>query len=511
MPERKKDPESPATTSEAYDFMNSRWATMDVVLGGTETMRAAGEMVLPQHERETDDQYEERRIRATLFNVTDQTLQSLVGRPFSDPVTLGDDIPGQIRSVLESDIDGLGNDLQVFARNWFEEGLSKAFAHVLIDVPAAPEGTGPALEEGGNVRTLRDDQGRSPYWILIHPENVIFMSAIVVNGREVLDHVRIAEIQVTRVGFAFTFKQRIRVFNAPAVDGEMATFQVWELQEKKKAQEKDKWEIIEEGELGVPFIPLVTFYTDREALGVGKPPLLDLADLNIAHFQSDSDQVVTLTVARFPILAAIGNFDDSEGELQVGPKKILVNPDPNGDFKYVEHQGKAIEAGRQYGLDLVGQMEGFGGQFLTKKPGNETATARALDSAEATSPLQDMTFRFIDALEEALDMTAIWLGIQSGGGSVEMATEFGPEESDAADLNSLDKANTRRVISDRRYATELQRRGVLSDDYDFEEDQAEVASDKESALAMMPDIDPNPDDDDDDDDPLDEPGTGTDG
>jgi hypothetical protein len=44
----------------------------------------------------------------------------------------------------------------------------------------------------------------------------------------------------------------------------------------------------------------------RCAFGDGEPPLLDLAYLNVKHWQSQSDQDNILHIARVPILALIG-------------------------------------------------------------------------------------------------------------------------------------------------------------------------------------------------------------
>ena len=118
-------------------------------------------------------------------------------------------------------------------------------------------------------------------------------------------------------------------------------------------------------------------------------------------------------------------------------------------------------------------MAHYGAEFLTKRPGRETATARALDSAEATSPLQDMTTRFVDALNQALFVTAQWLKEESGG-TVEMTTDFGPENPDQSDMNILKFTRRLGDISRKAYLEEQKRRGILSDEYNIEEDLEQI-------------------------------------
>ena len=103
-------------------------------------------------------------------------------------------------------------------------------------------------------------------------------------------------------------------------------------------------------------------------------------------------------------------------------------------------------------------MGEYGAEFLKKRPNRETATARALDSSESTSALQDVTIRFVDAVENALDLTAKWLGIESGdGGSVELQTDFGPNPLGGEALRVLIEARKNRDISRESFVKELKR------------------------------------------------------
>ena len=486
-----KNPKSPATTSDAYDSMLPSWAKIQTVLDGTDAMRASERLYLPQHHAEVDQAYEERLLRCTLLNISKLTLESWVGRPFSDPIQF-EDVPPDIETLLE-DVDQLGTDAQVFLRGWFSDGLAKSFSHVYIDMPRT---------DVDAERTMADDKAENirPYWVHIHPSQIFFADSEVINGREVLREIRIMESVNERVGFAEISKPQIRrVFLA--INEETGLFQgmVELYQQENPDKDEDKWILTESYPFDLDEIPLVTFYSNRDAFMHGTPPLEDLVNLNIAHWQSTSDQRAVLTVARFPILALSGGTDDNS-ELQIGPNRWLYAPDPAAKFYYVEHTGAAIEAGRKDLLDLEEQMSEYGAEFLKKRPGTQTATARALDSAEATSPLQDMTLRFKHAVDRALDLTAKWLGQESGGTAM-ISTEFGPEEVNQADLNTLRETRKMRDISREAYLEELIRRGWLDEEYDIEADAAKLEQETLDMFAAMPDeLKPGGDDDDDDDD-----------
>lgn len=474
-----KDPKSPATTSAAYDQMAPRGHLIETLLGGTEAMREAGETYLPRHQEETDKGYQERLASAVLLNMVEQTLDTLSGKPFSEPIKLNEDVPKAIEETILPDVDLQGNNLDVFARQWFREGMAKALCHVLVDMPR------PAPREDGQPRTLADDrrEGLRPYWVMIKPECLLFARSEVINGVEVLQHVRIIEHYMEQDGFAEVCKRRIRVLEPGLV-------QLWEPVKKSNAQ-KEEWALADEWATGLNYVPLVTFYADRQGFMMGKPPLLDLAHLNVAHWQSASDQRHILTVSRFPILACSGASGEDSDPVVVGPNKVLYNPDPAGRFYYVEHTGQAIAAGRTDLKDLEEQMAGYGAEFLKRKTGGQTATARALDSAEATSDLSAMTGLFEDALAQALDITADWLRLGPNGGTVELVKDYDLSETDAPGLQALQVAREKRDISRKTYLNGLRLRGVLPEDFDEDEDWEELMEEISEAMGRAGlDLDP---------------------
>lgn len=479
-----KDPKSPATTSSAYDCMAPRWRVIESLLGGTESMRTAGELYLPKHVEESDKGYQERLQAAVLLNMVEQTLDTLSGKPFSEPMKLNEDVPAGLSDSILLDVDLQGNDINVFARQWFREGMAKALAHVLIDFPR------PAPRADGQPRTLADDraEGLRPYWVLVKPECLLFARAEVINGVEVLKHVRILEHYTEQVGFAEVTKCRIRVLEPGLV-------QLWEPKERKNNSQKEEWAMVDEWATGLNYIPLVTFYADRQGFMEGKPPLLDLAWLNVAHWQSTSDQRHILTVTRFPLLACSGASGEDSDPVVVGPNKVLYNPDPQGKFYYVEHTGAAIKAGRDDLQDLEAQMAGYGAEFLKKKSGTQTATARALDSAEASSDLSAMTGLFEDALAQALDITAEWMRLGVTGGTVELVKEYEIAEEDTAALEFLKFLREKNDISRKALIQAAILRGILPEDFDEEADWQQVVDEvsqrSELLGSTLMDLDPS--------------------
>lgn len=465
-----KDPLSPATTSLAYDAMSNSWQMLTDLLGGTESMRAGGGAYLPQHSEETDSAYQARLSKATLNNVFERTLNNLSSKPFSEELKVNDDVPAVIQPFMD-DIDLQGNKLAVFTREWFKTGLHKGLCHVLIDLPRLD----PSAD--GGPRTLADDRTQNvrPYWCLVRPENVIFMEVECIDGVETLTHLRILEVFTERVGFAEVVKKRIRVL-------EPGTVTIWEPTGRQK-NGVEEWAQTDAYSTGFFIIPFVTFYAnDHETPGLVKPPLLDLAYMNVKHWRSTSEQDHALTVARFPILACSGATEEDSDPVVVGPNKVLYNGDPQGKFYYVEHTGAAIEAGRQSLEDLENAMADYGAEFLKDRPGDITATSKAIDSAESSSDLASIVGVFEDAVAAALTFTAELARAGDKGGTIELVKSYTPDLADQPGLAALGAARLSKDISRETYLNGLVLRGVLPEDFDLEANLEQLQDEADQAL-----------------------------
>lgn len=460
----------PATPSQAYLQMELRWRKIQTLLDGTEAMRLAEREYLPQHEGESNWAYAERLQRSTLLNMTKMTLDSWVGKPFSAKIKVGEDVPDEIDNLF-TNVDLQGNDLNVYSRNWFREGVAKGFCHTLVEFPR------PQPRPDGKPRTLADDQQQKlrPYFVKIAPENLIFAHAIVVDGVEVCDHVRIQEQHVEVVGFSEVVVNRIREM----VPGQVT---IYKQVPDEKRRNKMKWVIEEQYPYGLPFIPLVTYYAEREGFMLSNPPIEDLADLNIAHWQSDSDQTAILTVCRFPVVCVSGAMSDAN--LTIGPHAWLNCPDPAGRYYYLEHSGKAIASGHTDLETKKEQMAEYGAIFLIKRPGGATATANALKTAEVTSPLQDMTIRFQAALNEAIALLGKWMKIDETG-TVQVNTDFGMEPGDLPHLTALGAARIQKDLSRVQYVRELHRFGVLGEEFDPDQNNTELLQEMEDQAKQV--------------------------
>lgn len=442
--------------------MAQEWPIVAALLGGTAAMRAAGTTFLPKWPNEEQSSYDTRVGTATLFPALGRTISVMAGKPFSKQLTLQEDVPANISEWCQ-DADQQGNSLHSFSADLMAECLGFGLCGVLVDYP----------QVGPDVRTLQDERqlGARPYLVFIRHDQLLGWKTQRVGGVTKLTQLRIAETAEVEDGpFGTKLVKRVRVL-------EPGRFEVWQ------QAEKDEYVSIESGTTTLSEIPFVPFYGKKKGFMWGVSPLLDLAYLNVKHWQSQSDQDTILHVARVPILAMIGADDDST--LTVGASSAVKLPS-GGDMKFVEHSGAAIEAGAKSLEALESQMITTGAELLVIKPGEQKSATQSNNEAEANkSDLQRITESFEDSLDQVLQLMAKWTG-QPEGGHVTLFKDFGAATLTDASAQLILSMQQAGLITKPTAIREQQRRGMLAADIDPEEELALVAEEG-PPLGTLPD------------------------
>jgi len=427
--------------SPEVEAMATQWPIVDALLGGTPAMRAAGETFLPKFPNEDADSYRARLNASTLFPAFRRTLSVMAGKPFAREITLGEEVPPRV-SELCQDVDLQGNSLHVFAARLFREALAYGVCGALVDYPTT-----------SGARTLADERtlGARPYFVHVRHDQILGWRMEEAGGRSRLTQLRIAEgAQVPDGPFGVRTVSRVRVLEPGR----------WWLYQ---AMDDGKYLVIDEGTTTFSEIPFVPFFGAQTGTMTGVSPLLDLAYLNVKHWQSQSDQDNILHVARVPILVATGVEDDFS--LVVGASKAVKITSSAGSLQFVEHSGAAITAGLESLAALEQQMIQTGAELLVAKPGQRTATEAATDAESNKSDLQTMAEAFEDGLDQCLQFMADWLRLPEGG-HVAMFKDYGAASLSEASGQLVVQMSGAGLIGKRTAIRELQRRGALSPDLD---------------------------------------------
>lgn len=405
--------EKPNNTNAQYKAMSDAIKIVRDVAGGTPSMRNAGTTYLPQEPAETDAAYKRRKERSVLFNAYLRTRGALTGMVFKKDPTIAEDVPEIIRQHLEN-VDMAGTHFDVFAKEIFENAF-EGHAFVFVDMQKA-------LPSGA---TLADEKavGLRPYWVKYRVDQAVNWRTARINGEQKIVQITFCETSSEpsgKYGEAEVTRYRVLML----VDG-VVTWELWR-HDKGQSKEEDQFIIEDSGTIkGFSEIPVSVVYGRKKGLCYSEPPLLDLAYLNIRHWQNYSDYSNILHVAQVPILHRKGATTEQQA-VEIGVGSTVDTP-TEGDLKWVEIQGNGITASQKELADLEQRMAVMGLSILADKNTVETtATQSRQDYQERQSDLATMARSLKDCLEQALKFHAQYLGLDlkaNDGGSIELGVE----------------------------------------------------------------------------------------
>jgi len=429
------------------------------LMQGTPAMKLAGEEFLPRHPLESQISFNNRLTQTVLLPGYNKTVSFLAGQVFQTDLTFADDVPDEVIEWAER-IDVKRNGINIFSKRFMMNGMGKGVSHIFIDVPKKPEGTYSKKDE--------KDLGLRPYFKEINPEDILG-TVEDENGKLIL--IRIAESVTEKIGrFGSKIVKRIRVIEPGK----------WELFEE---QDDSSAKSIDNGTFSTNEIPIVTYIPGEEITQItGKPPMLDLAEINGSHWSSSSHQRNILSVARVPIL--FGKLIKLE-KMPVGVATMVTSDSKDASMNYIEHTGAAIEAGRNDLKDLEAQMALYGLQQLIPRVGNMTATEKSITSQEASSSLSTWALNLQSVLQQAFEIACLLMDIDFPKKGVIVNTDFLFGVADYETLTLILKSHEQGVLSAEGCFEEIRRRGVFDEHRDWEEESEMIEIDKQKNADLM--------------------------
>ncbi|MHC4867882.1 MAG: DUF4055 domain-containing protein, partial [Planctomycetota bacterium] len=386
-----EDKDKPTAKSVAVKAMLPSQVKCRDIDKGWDRIRESTTDYLPRHPKEESANYTIRLNRPVFINFFARTIDGLTGMVFRKDPTLAEDVPEPIVEHWEN-IDNAGTHGAVFAKTVFREAVLAGHSVIMVD---APEVEGPLNYAQEKARGLR------PYWIRYDAEDVYGATTERISGRTVLTRIRLRVVSTEPAGkFGDKEVERVKEFyrDVRTKDGVETVTVGWRLYEKSN----DEWKKAKEGVLGgQDEIPVVFIYGKRMAPYVSQPPLEDLANANILHYQTNSDYYHCMHTANVPTLFL--KSCGEEGSVTIGPNSILLVDDESADAKWVETSGAALGHTRQALEDVKGEIATLGLNFLSPdKRAAETAESKRIDKAESDSSLSAIARSLEDGLEQCL-------------------------------------------------------------------------------------------------------------
>lgn len=429
---------------------------------GTYQIRRRHRRYLPQEPRELDESYDNRLSRSVCPPYYIRLERMLAGMLTRKPVRLND-VSDVVREQL-FDVDLMGNDLNVWTYETARKMVRYGHIGVLVDAPSAGE------------------YGR-PYWVTYTPRDILGYRTELVEGAQKLMQLRLAEKVILPDGeFGEKEVEQVRLLRP----GEF---------EIHRRNDQGEFEVVDSGTTTMDHIPFSVAYANRVNFMESRPPMMDIAELNLKAYQMQSDLDNMLHIAGVPMLAFFG-FPQAAEEVTAGPGEAISFP-AEGDARYIEPEGKAFDAQFKRIEQVASQINELAlSSVLGQKLSAETAESKRIDRSQGDSTMMVIAQNMQDLIDNCLEHHAHYLNITEVGSSYVnrdfLGTRLEPQE-----IQALLQLYTAGTITQETLLLQLSEGEVLGDDFDIE---AEIEATQLGGLGGEQEPQPVEDDDE----PLDE-------
>lgn len=456
------------TQHKDYQRMLPKWQRCRDCVSGQDAIHDAGETYLPRLTDQSDSAYLAYKNRAQFYNCFWRTVAALSGMMFrKNPIVeCSENIAEMLNDVNLSNI-----TFDVFAYQIAIEIMTTGRVGVLIDYPNQ-QVQGMTLAEASRLN-LR------PTMQQYRAETVINWRVKRINNVNKLVLLVLTEDLVTIEGDGFIEKYETVYRVLDLVDDSKYRVRIFRVNDKKENEQiGDDLYPMMNGK-NIDFIPFIFIGIDDTTPSVDEPPLIDLADVNIAHYRLDADHKHGLHFTGLPT-PVISGYTPPEGssDLYIGSTAAWVFPDPNAKAAYLEFTGQGLAAIKEEKESLVGQMAILGARLLaSEKKATETAQTAQIHRAGESSVLSAIANTISSGLTWALNVFSKWGGSNEEC-SVTLNQEFMPPELTSQELATWLQAWQQGApgFSDEGLFSLLQKRELIASGVTLEEEQERISS-----------------------------------
>lgn len=430
------------------------WQKCRAVIDGEDCIKDAGVKYLPALSGQTDQQYAAYNKRASFFAGTARTLDALVGMVFKNEMIVK--FPESQKDLLDM-ITRDKKSLNVFAKQAVEEVFMTARYGVMVDM---------------------ETDGLHPYVVGYTAESIINWRTRSIKGREVLDLVVLKE-QVYQPADEFDTDptEKLRVLRLDMQTNQYAV-DLYIKRETADPVTKSQWMLSETFEpkirgVRMDYIPFVIIGTKNLSPDVEKPPLLDMANINLSHFRSSADLEHGRHYTALPTPWAAGF--DVKTSLHIGSSTAWIAEDPQATCGYLEYTGQGLGALENALKEKQGQMAVLGARLLeTDKLAAEAADTHRIRRAGENNVVSSTA----DTVGEGLEVVLKWCAAWSGSADTDIEVELNKEYIDAEVTPEMMSALMAQVqaglISWDTYFYNLKRGQIIPNDRDGEEEKSMI-------------------------------------
>lgn len=437
-----------------YSTRNYQWAKVRDVLEGEDTVKDQGQLYLPKPSAQSLKEYASYKTRATFYAVAERTLRGLSGLIFrNDPVL---ELPARMepmRGSLSTD----GYSFEVLCQELVDELLSIGRYGLLIDFArdAAPTAV--------------------PHFATYKAEDIINWRQEFIGGKKVTTRVVLRD-DIDNTYGTDALKYLELVLN----DQNQYEVRVWEAQVTQSGADKNQARVFVETDRYTPTvggkpikeIPFVFANPYDLRPDVEKPPFLDLANMNLAHYRNSADYEHALYLTAQPTPWIAGQISQADRPKSIGSGTIWFLPE-NGKAGMVEFQGAGLEAQRLAIQDKEDRMAALGARMIKDvSRAQETAETTRLRGRSEMSLLTAVVNMAQASLQRAFQIAASWVGAPESDVAVTLNRDFVETRLSDKELNALVKAWQSAAISRQTLHENLQKGEIIPGDRTADDEQS---------------------------------------
>jgi hypothetical protein len=453
----------PDTKGRYYKLFANKWQKIAAILGGEEVIKESGSTYCPKLSGQDATEYQAYIDRGTFFNAFARTVSGMTGAIIRKEPTIK---TVETVNKLLSDVTLYGESIQEVIKIVINGVLQSGYYGILIDMPVE----------------LVD--GASPYFSLYAPTSILNFRTVKVGSEYKL--IMLALLELISENSPDNSQEEITIERIRILIIEEGGLVV-RLYRKTKDAKKEDW--VQEGKDILPTIrgkrlqdiPFVFFGSLSNTPIPDEPPLMDLANLNIKHWQLTVDYYHGLHYCAIPTPWAAG-FGKST-DLYIGANKAWVSDDPNAQCGYLEFTGQGLAAILAAIDKLENQMAIIGARMLEeqKKAAEAADTVRMRYSGDSAS-LSNIVDCAEQGIVKAINWLGTWLGLTDIKTEVALNRDFVAMKLDAQMLTALIGALQSGSISQDTFLYNMQLGELLPADRTIADEKILI---KESFSGMM--------------------------
>lgn len=406
-----------------YQRQVERWLICRETIEGEDVVKEQGDKYLPMASGKDCDgrqkRYDAFKMRTPYSNFVGAAhgIQHAMIFRRTPSVRVDDDFR---QSGLLDDVDGKGTSLYQFASDSMWDLLKTGFGAWLLDVPQGAEGMSKLEAEKKGIR---------PYLTYYPAESIINWAYDNFAGTRRLKLVVLKELgqRVKNEFEVATFERyRVLIINEQGYYEQRIYTPVYDQYDKDKIKSMDVQVcpvyITKNGKAErINYIPLVLLPYERP----DKPPLFDLAMLNVHHYQLTADYVNGVHMTTVPtgyITGFTRRDDDKDDDIVLGGDVFLTEESSDARFGVLSFSGEGLEHCEKAIDKIEAQIAGlFMKNIAPDKKTSETAESAYVHRSGENAKLATLARNVSERLSQLVQWYEEWNGYE---GAVEIHLNY---------------------------------------------------------------------------------------